>query len=233
MKSLFFPVFAAAAIFSSALADEILLNPTETPEEIAAYYIDDMENSGEVNGPQGAVIRMDKEPMAILVGDLGSPDTPGRLRKYFLLFHLPALAGKKPTQATLRLSYAGPRHEAEENPMPQAMVFHAKSWDDQRWLSDPNWHGLQTSHFADGQAFSKGIPLCGPDTPLGLIELDVTDMIQEDYRRSDEPVAAFRLEVSGRDALDITDNRANFHVFSGPGQFDHRNNAPTLVLSFE
>jgi hypothetical protein len=57
-------------------------------------------------------------------------------------------------------------------------------------------------------------------------------MIRTDYQRNSAPVAAFRLEISDREALDITDKMMNAYVFLGPGNLEQPKRVPLLVLSF-
>lgn len=232
MRILSCPAVFACLSCAAMAADEIHLNPVETPDQACAYFVDDMDNSGNVSGPQEKIALMNESSLGFEVGELGTATIPGRVRKEFLLFHLPALEGKKLTNATLRLCLAQVRHEAVEKPLPPAWLLHANTWLDEQWSSDSRWHGLQTSHFADQKIFSEKIPLCGPDDKIGTIELDVTGMIQADYQRKNEPVAAFRTEISDREGFDITDNLENHYVFYGTG-VKHADKAPTLILTLE
>jgi len=215
------------------IADEIRLSSVETPDQVGTFYIDDMQNSGDVSNQQGQVACIDQLPFAITVGDLAGADILGRARKDFLLFRLPSLQGKKLTGAKLRLFLGEIQHEAKEKPLPPVWVFHAEKWDDGAWVSDPRMRGVQTSHFGDTENFSTKLPLCGPDDKAGFIELDVTGMIQADYQRSPEPVAAFRIEVSDHEQLDITDEYPNTYNFWGPAMLQHPDHVPALELSFE
>jgi|GEM_PF-3180806 len=234
MKNLFLSILTAFSTFSCVgMADEIHLNSVETPDQTATYYIDDLQNSGEVSGPQGLISTIDQHPFAISIGDVGSSSIPGRVRKDFLLFGLPSLQGRKPTEAKLRLFFGSVIHEAGEEPLPPAWIFHASKWDDGMWMADPRYHGLQTSHFGDTETFSKKLPLCGSADKPGFVELDVTDMIRSDYERNAEPVAAFRLEISDREKLDTTDQHTNTYNFSGPGMLQYPDKVPTLILSFQ
>lgn len=234
MKNRLLPLLAVFSAFSCAVrADEIHLNSVEMPDQTATYYIDDLQNSGEVSGPQGLIAIIDQHPFAITIGDVGSESIPGRVRKDFLLFGLPSLQGKKLTEAKLRLFLGNTQHEAEEKPLPPAWIFHASKWDDGMWAADPRWHGLQTSHFGDTENFSKKLPLCGSADKPGFMELDVTEMIRSDYERDATPVAAFRLEISDREKLDAADQRANTYNFWGPGMLQFPDKVPTLILSFQ
>jgi len=59
-------------------------------------------------------------------------------------------------------------------------------------------------------------------------------MVRKDYERGGEPVAAFRLEVTDREKLDITDQQPNLYVFWGPNFTPRKpDRVPTLTLSFE
>lgn len=228
------PGLAIMALFpSSIMADDILLNLEKSPDQVGAYYIADKDNSGEVTGPQqGRVSCIDQKGFPMHVGDWAATETPGYMVKYFLLFHLPSVEGKKLAHATLRLSLSQVQHDAVEKPLPPAWLFHANDWQDEVWATDSGFHGLQTRHFADQEAFSTKIPLCGPDTKPGMIDLDVTEMIKSDYRRNPEPVAAFRMEMTDHESLDITDGYGNSYNFWGT-MLQAPDRIPTLVLSFE
>jgi len=226
-------LLATATLSASLPADEIRLNLEESPDQVGTYYIADRENSGAVTGPQtGKILHIDEKGWPIHLGDWAAQEGPGFMVKYFLLFRLPALEGKKLTRATLRLYLTQIRHDATEKPLPPALLVHAEDWLDARWSADSEFHGLQTSHFADQEAFSNPTPLCGPDSKPGFIDIDVTGMIGTDYRRDPEPVAAFRLEMADHETLDSTDGLGNFYNFWGtmPSLPDR---LPTLVLSFE
>lgn len=223
--------FAAFSPVSNA--DEIHLNSVETPDQVATFYIDDHQNSGEVSGPQNLIAIIDQHPYAITVGDIGSDSVAGRIRKDFLLFALPSLQGKKLTEAKLRLFLGNLQHEAGEKPLPPAWIFHASKWDDVMWTADPRWHGLQTFHFGDTEIFSKKLPLCGSADKPGFVELDVTEMIRSDYDRGASPVAAFRMEISDRENLDAADQMANNYNFWGPGMLQFPDKVPALLLSFQ
>jgi hypothetical protein len=150
--------------------------------------------------------------------------------KYFLLFHLPALEGKKLERATLRLFLFQVGHEASDK-LPPAWLVHAKEWPDEDWTADPSLHGLQYLHFSDKETFSKKLPLSDPESVVGkFIELDVTKMILSDYKRKGEPVAAFRLEVGDPETLDISDQLSNSYTFGGTGM-EAPKTLPTLILS--
>ncbi|TSA36782.1 MAG: hypothetical protein D4R65_02170 [Verrucomicrobiaceae bacterium] len=222
-----------ACIPLAAWADEIRLNLMDSPDRVGTYYIADKENSGTVTGPQqGQILHIDEKGWPIHVGDWAAQDGPGYMVKYFLLFHLPQAEGKKLTRATLRLYLTQIRHDATENPLPQALLVHAEDWQDTRWSADSEFHGLQALHFADQEAFSNSVPLCGPDSKPGFIDIDVTGMIESDYRRDPEPVTAFRLEMADHETLDSTDGLGNSYNFWGPMP-QTQDRLPTLVLSFE
>jgi hypothetical protein len=214
----------------SLLADEIVVSSTDMPDEVVAYYVDDFENSGQVSGPPAGKVIVETE--SIQVGDVGNPEVQDRVRKGFLLFHLPPLDGRKLKHAALYVHF-GIVHDATEKPMPPAWLFHADEWRDEAWEADPRWRGLATSHFGDTQLFSSKLPLCGSDDKPGLIELNVTEMIQADYKRTNAPVAVFRLEISDREALNITDQRRNAYGFVAPGNSVKANKVPRLVLTLE
>lgn len=230
MKPLLLCLAAIAWHSCAVQADEIVVNSNESPDDIAAYYMDDFKNSGVLSGPPAGKVNL--EEVTLQVGDLGDPDVLERVRKGFLLFHLPPLDGRKLKSATLRVHF-GIAHQADEKPLPPAWLFHAEDWNDEAWESDPRWRGLTTAHFADEQSFSKKLPLCGADDKPGPIELDVTGMIQGDYQRANAPVAVFRLEISDREALDITDQRKNAYGFVGPGVRALPGKTPTLTLTVE
>jgi len=234
-KSLFRPCLAVLICFSGlAIADEVGLNLMEAPEQIASYYICDLENSGEPFGAQSGVCRMDDKSFPMHVGDWRQGETAGCVVKYFLLFRLPPAEGRALKHATLRLFLGQVLHEVADKPMPPAFLFHAPEWPDEAWTSDGRNHGLQTSHFGDDATFSQNVPLCGPDSRVpGFLELDVTSMIQTDYQRSEQPVAAFRLEMADHESLDITDDLQNSYNFWGPGMLDIPERGPSLVLSFD
>jgi len=222
-----------AGLSAATAADEIRLNLLESPERVGTYYIADKENSGEVSGAQqGKVLCIDQKGFPMHVGDWAASDSPGYMVKYFLLFHLPAAEGKKLARATLRLFLSQIRHDSTEKPLPPASLIHAENWQDALWTTDSEFHGLQTLHFADQEAFSSATPLCGPDSKTGFIDIDVTSMIERDYQRDSEPVAAFRMEMADHETLDITDNLGNSYNFWGTmPQIPDR--LPTLVLTFE
>lgn len=226
-------LLAFATLAASLPADEIRLNLDESPDRVGTYYIADRENSGEVTGPQhGRVLCIDQKGFPMHVGDWATADTPGYMVKYFLLFHLPPLDGKKLTHATLRMYLSQIRHDAMEKPLSPLSLFHADTWQDANWLTDSEFHGLKTLHFSDSDLFSKKIALCEPDTKPGFIETDVTAMIASDYRRDREPVAAFRMEMADHENCDITDAFGNSYNFWGT-MLEIPDRVPTLVLSFE
>lgn len=232
MKRILLPCLAATFFIQvTAWADEIHLSETESPDDVVVYFMNDLQNRGEVVGSNFA--SAEETSWTFHIGDLGDGTIPGHMRKNFLMFHLPSLEGKKITNATLRLCLGSISHEAAEKPLPPAWLFHAEKWDDGAWLSDPRRHGLQNQHFSDKGSFTTKLPLCGPDDRPGVIELDVTGMIQSDYQRTPEPVAVFRLEISDAEALDIADSLPNVYRFVGTGELNQPDKSPTLILSFE
>lgn len=233
MKHLFLPLLAILTSFSKVSCEEICLNVPETPARASVYYLDDMENLGEVSGPQKKIIRIDEQPFALQVGDLFTSSLSGRQRKGFLLFRLPPLEGKKPFRATLKLFLRNVVSAQKGHPLSSGWLFHAGDWPDDKWEPDAEWHGLQTSHFSDKGTFSEKIPLCQPGDKSGFIDLDVTKMILADYQRSGEPVAAFRIEISNTESFDVTDEHGNYYSFSGPRMSNNSDKAPALVLAFE
>jgi len=236
MKRNLLPLFVLALSLSlSAIrADDIILNSVQTPDEVGTYYIDDMQNSGEVSGPQqGKIAKIDNESFSIQVGDIGRAGIQGRMRKNFLLFRLPPLEGRKVERAALKLFLGSVMHESAEKSLPPAWLYHAKQWDDEMWETDPRFHGLQTSHFGETDSFSKKQPLCGAGDKPGPIEIDVTEMIKGDFTRAASPVSAFRLEISSPESLDIADELSNSYNIWGSGMLQHPEHVPTLLLSLE
>lgn len=218
----------------SAVADEVILNSVQTPDGVGTYYIDDMQNSGEVSGTQqGKIAKIDNENFSIQVGDIGNENIQGRMRKNFLLFRLPPLEGRVVERATLKLFLGSVLREVPDKPLPPAWILHAEQWDDEKWQADPRWHGLQTSHFGETGSFSKKLPLCGSGDGPGSIEINVTEMIREDYKRAASPVAAFRFEISEPESLDITDELSNSYNLWGSGMLQHPEHVPALLLSLE
>lgn len=229
MNSLLRCLVATVILPWAAWADEIHLSSVETPDQMEGCYIDAFTNSGETSPQNPIPLEVD----AIQVGDVKGTGMPGRIRKGFLLFRLPALDGKKLSGATLRLFLGIVLHEKKDQPMPPLWLFHAGQWADESWLSAPPMRGLRPSHFSDTDAFGDKIPFWDQDAKPGVIELDVTTMIRRDYGRSAEPVAAFRMEVSDPETLDITDEYSNSYNFYGPGMLQKPERVPTLILSFE
>ncbi len=223
---------AAFACYPLALtAEDILVNSITMPDEVVAYFMDDFKNSGMVSGLQGG--KVNPTAGSLQVGDVGNPDVPYRVRKEFVLFHLPPLDGRKIAHATLRLNIGSITHQATDKPMPPLWLVHAEDWRDDSWTSDLRWRGLTTAHFADDQSFSKKLQLITSDDKPGPIEVDVTEMIQADYQRTTTPVAAFRLEISDREALDITDQLANSYSIFGPGNLSLPAKVPAITLTLE
>jgi len=234
MSSLLRCLAVTACIPLAAWADEIRLSSVETPDQMEGYYIDALTNSNDASDrQQPGIARITQEAQALQVGDVKGAGLPGRIRKGFLLFRLPALDGKKLSGATLRLFLGNVLHEKEDQPMPPPWLFHAGQWVDENWLSAPPMRGLRPSHFSDTDAFADKIPFWDQDAKPGVIELDVTTMIRRDYERSADPVTAFRMEVSDPQTLDITDENSNSYVFYGPGMLKNPDRVPMLVLSFE
>lgn len=222
---LFLPLLG---IITTALAEEeIILNSTQTPDDVGSFYLDDAANIGEVSGgPRERIAVMDHQPNAVQVGDVGNENVPGRIRKVFLLFRLPDLQGKSVKQAHLKLR-SGNVHTDGPAPLPPLFLLHAKQWDADQWESDLPRRGLQLSDYADVENFSTRKDVCGPGLPLGEhVSIDVTDLIRSNYENGPRPVAAFRLEVGDAQSLDITDELYNFYVFVGPGQFTQGNGEP-------
>jgi hypothetical protein len=207
--------------------EEIILNSTQTPDDVGSFYLDDPANVGEVSGgPRERIAVMDHNPNAIQVGDVGNENVPGRIRKVFLLFRLPDLQGKTIKEARLTLQ-SGNVHQQGPAPLPPLFLLHAKDWDADRWESDPPRRGLEVSDFGDVDNFSRRKDVCGPGIPpVTPVSIDVTDMIKTNYDSGPRPVAAFRLEVGDPQSLDIADDLYNFYVFVGPGQFTKENGEP-------
>jgi len=207
--------------------EEIILNSTQTPDDVGSFYLDDAANVGEVSGgPRERIAVMDHAPIAIQVGDVGNENIPGRIRKAFLLFRLPDLQGKTLKRAVLNLQ-SGNVHKDGPAPLPPLFLFHAAQWDADSWETDVPRRGLQLSDYADTEKFSTRKDVCGPgQPPTTPISLDVTDMIKANYEQGSRPVAAFRMEVGDQQTLDITDELYNFYVFVGSGQFTMANGEP-------
>lgn len=221
--------------------EEIVLNSTQTPDDVGTFYLDDTANTGEVSGrPRETIAVMDHKPHAIVVGDAGKEIIAGRIRKVFLLFRLPDLQGKTIKEARLNLR-TGKFHQQGPAPLPPLFLLHAKNWDASLWESDPPRRGLQLTDFADVENFANRKDVCGPGIPpVTPVSIDVTDLIKANYESGPRPVAAFRLEVADPQSLDITDELYNFYVFVGPGQFTQGNGAqmpesarPSLSLIVE
>lgn len=215
----------------AAGSQEVILSKTETPDRTTVCFIDDTANSGEVSGgPAGVVSPIDNNPDgSIAIGDLAVTGTPGRVRKFFLLFHLPSMPDKKLTSAVLRLRLGHTRNETPEKPLPPASLLHAKNWPDASWASDPEFHGLGSSSFADPENFDSQTDVCNASVKPDFVAVDVTQMIQGDYQRNAEPVAVFRLEVP--DTFNISDEFSHSYHFFGPGQ--QADYVPMLQLNFD
>ena len=212
---------------SCMAANEVELSSAKTPDFASVYTIDDVNNSGEPSSPE-YLLRLSKLSTPLYIGDVGQINMPGTIRKGFLLFRLPPQEGSRmPKRATLRLYLSGMQSEA--GTLPSVLLFHAEKWRDEAWQADGDLHGLQTSHWADNKAFSKKIPLCGPDSEPGFIELDVTEMIQSDYRRNAQPIAAFRMEVDDQKSLDPHDGLRNNYQFWGSDMVQDPQKLPTLI----
>jgi len=222
----------AIAFYPIALtADDVIVNSINMPDEVVAYFMDDANNSGSISGDPGG--KVNPESGALQIGDVGNPNVSNRVRKAFVLFHLPAPDGRKLARATLRLYVSRINRDAPDKPLPPLWLLHAEDWLDDLWTSDARWHGLSTSHFADDQNFSKKLQLITSDDNPGSIEVDVTEMIQADYQRTSTPVAVFRFEIADREALDITDGSVNSYVIIGPGVQVQPERVPALTLTFE
>lgn len=217
-----------------SMADDIRLNLVETPDQASAFYIDDPDNSGEVLGPPEAHIAcLDQVLDSLAIGIVGNPEAGFRVRKGFLLFRLPSQDGKKLERAILQLFLAQIRKESSDKPLPPVWLFHASEWLDDSWDGNPRYKGLTTSLFGDKDLFKEKVPVCGQDDAARkTINIDVTAMVKKDYQRNGKPVAAFRLEISDRQKLDLADEKLNLYNFTGPSDSD-LNKVPTLVLSFE
>jgi hypothetical protein len=234
MLPLVFSVFwlhVAARGADSPGPREVILSEAETPAEAVVYYIDDKKNTGIVaGGPRGAVVSIDEIPIAsIAVGSVGGSDIEVRMRKFFLMFRLPPKADRKLSQAVLRLRLGHVTKGNPENPLPPVALYHAGEWLDEKWETDPEFHGLGTIHFGSTDLFPEKVDVCDAATKPGFVTVDVTKMIRADYERASEPVAVFRLEVP--DPGRVLDKALNSYSFFGPGQAPDK--APALQLSFE
>lgn len=80
---------ASACLATSSLADEIHVSYADMPDDVAAYYLDDMKNCGEIQGARNAGGLGEEPDIGIHVGDLGDASIPGRIRKisYSSIFH--------------------------------------------------------------------------------------------------------------------------------------------------
>jgi hypothetical protein len=231
MKPLLTCLTAIAFYPIALIADDVIVNSITMPDEVVAFCMDDAENTGAISDDPGG--KVNPEAGAFQIGDVGNPNVSNRVRKGFVLFHLPAPDGKKLSRATLRLYATRINREASDKPLPPLWLVHAENWRDDLWTSDVRWRGLATSHFADDESFSKKLQLLTSDDKPGPIEVDVTEMIQADYQRTSTPVAAFRFEISDREALDITDGLVNSYVIVGPGVRAQPERVPALTLTFE
>ncbi|MFM8719920.1 MAG: hypothetical protein ACKOFH_10400 [Chthoniobacterales bacterium] len=137
--------------------EEIVLNSTQTPDDVGTFYLDDAANTGEVSGrPRETIAVMDHQPHAIQVGDVGNENIAGRIRKVFLLFRLPDLQGKTIKEARLNLQ-AGNVHQQGPAPLPPRFLLHAKDWDASLWESDPPRRGLRGEHGVIERGEARGI----------------------------------------------------------------------------
>lgn len=229
--SRFLALLSALLLACLAQADEIVLNTIQTPDEVGAFYIDDLENSGD---PKAGACRIDQLPFSLQVGDIAGADLPGLIRKNFLLFLLPELQGRTVKHAALRLTLSRVLHEGAAK-LPPAFLLHAKQWEDGAWSADPRLLGLRPTDYADVENFSTKVPLCGSGDAGGSpLEIDVTEMIRSDYKRGDFAVAVFRMEVADQQTLDVTDGLSNQYVLPGPGQTNQPERVlPSLVLTLE
>lgn len=231
MKPLLICLATIACLSPALTAEEVLVNSITMPDEVVAYFMDDFKNSGMVSGDPGG--KVNPEAGALQIGDVGNQGVQDRVRKEFILFHLPDAGGRKLASARLRLYATRINREAPDKPMPPLWLVHAEDWRDGSWTSDVRWRGLATSHFADDQNFSKKLQLITSEDKPGPIEVDVTEMIHADYQRTTAPVAVFRLEITDREALDITDGAPNSYVILGPGVRTQPEKIPALTLTFE
>lgn len=212
---------------------EIILNAVQTPDDVGAFFLDDLSNSGQVaSGPKERIAVLKDNP-AMNIGDVGNENTPGRIRKAFLLFRLPDLEGKSVKKALLNLFFSDTEQEGPA-PLPPLFLLHANQWDADAWESDALRRGLQLSDYGDVEKFSTKKEVSGPDqarrTPVSI---DVTEMIKADYERGARPVAAFRLEVGDQQSWDIMDELYNSYVFAGPGRSHPEATPPSLSLIVE
>ncbi len=120
----------------------------------------------------GVVCPIDDKPDAsIAVGDIAAPNVPGRVRKFILLFHLPAMPDKKLTGAVLRLRLGHVENGTKEKPLPPASLVHAGNWPDASW--DSEFHGLDASSFSDRANFAEQAYICD--------DFDITDEFSNAY----------------------------------------------------
>jgi hypothetical protein len=228
------PVVVSAV---SVRSEVVLLSEPDAPEQADVFYIDDRTNSGLVIGDrEGIVVRIDKDPVAsITVGDLFNQERQeGRIRKFFLMFQLPEIANRKLTRAELSL-YLGFRSSDKTGiEVPPLHLYHAKHWPDEAWQKDPDFRGLTTSAFSDKELFGEKVVIA-EKAPNGPVIVDITKIVQENYKRGKQPVVVFRIEIADGTRLDITDDISHTYNFWGPGQAVEKSpgRAPALNLTFE
>ncbi len=225
------------ALSVTARSEEIRLSEADTPGQADAFYIDDLRNEGLVTGaPQGQIVRVDRDPGAsITVGDLfDSARGDGRIRKFFLMFRLPEKTEKKLARAELSMFLGFRSSDKTGGAIPPLHFLHAKTWPDGSWQDDADFRGLTTAAFSDNEMFTERVEV-GDDIKNGPVSIDVTQMVQDDYERSKQPVAVFRIEISDGEGLDVTDDVSHTYNFWGPGQAVDKSpgRAPTLNLTFE
>lgn len=230
----FFSLALWGMIATTQAEEEIILNSTQTPDEVGALYLDDLTNSGQVlAGSRERISFLDDNP-GFNIGDVGNYGIPGRIRKVFLLFRLPDLQGKTVKRAVLNLHLSSVQQDGPAT-LPPLMLLHAKQWDADLWESDGPRRGLQLSDYGDEENFSTKMEVCGPGHELqSPLSIDVTEMIKSNYNLDSRPVAAFRLEVADQQSLEIGDDLYNFYVFVGPGHFSRpESTRPSLSLVVE
>lgn len=112
MKPLLLCLAAIAWLPLASSADEVIVDSIAMPDEVVAYFMDDFKNSGLVSGPPAGKVNPNEG--ALQIGDVGNPDVANRVRKEFILFHLPDSNGKKLARATLRLYVTRINQEAAD-----------------------------------------------------------------------------------------------------------------------
>lgn len=230
---LLFSTLSCLFCFSIRAEEEIRLSYPETPDDTAAYYLDDPENDGNVSGGEERVNKIDDRGFPMHVGDWAATQSAGRMVKYFLLFRLPGRDATNLERATLRLFLNQIQHEKSDAALPPVRLGHASAWPDEEWVSRSRTHGLLPVHFGDQDTFSQTKALCDSSAKApGFVDIDVTEWIRSDMRRSSEAISAFRLELEEPERLDVADNLANSYNFWGPGMSSLPERAPSLLLTF-